>query len=61
MNPSNEVLALRNLAEQVLLEDWLEVESPSDRRRQAAMECVAEAGMLLHNACVNLGILHQPD
>ena len=56
MNIVNEVEALRDLSEQVLL-DWLEVESPADRRRQAALELVAEAGMLLHNACVNLGIL----
>ena len=55
MNIVNEVEALRDLSEQVLL-DWLEIESPSDRRRQAAMECVAVAGQYLQSACVNLGL-----
>jgi len=51
-----EAKALRDLAEDVLMA-WLEVESPLDRRRQLALQLVAEAGLLLHNACLNLGIL----
>jgi len=53
---SDDVRALRDLSEDVLMQ-WLAVESPADRRRQQALELLAEAGMLLHNACVNLEIL----
>ncbi|WP_020484546.1 hypothetical protein [Methylomonas sp. MK1] len=51
---TDDVKALRDLAEQVLL-GWLETETPADRRRQKALELVAEAGQCLHCACINLG------
>jgi hypothetical protein len=55
MTPVHEVRALRDLAEQVLL-DWLSHESPTDKRKQKALELVAEAGQCLHVACINLGV-----
>lgn len=60
ITPTNEVLALHDLAEHVLLA-WLAVESPTDRRRQKAIELLADAGQLLHSACVNLGAFSQYD
>ena len=53
INPADELQALHDLAEHVLLA-WLAVESPTDRRRQKAIELLAEAGQLLHSACLNL-------
>ncbi len=48
-----ELKALSDLAEDVLMA-WLAAESPSDRRRQQALELLADAGMLLYNANRNL-------
>jgi hypothetical protein len=48
-----ELKALSDLAEEVLMM-WLAVESPGDRRRQQALELLADAGMLLFNAHRNL-------
>lgn len=48
-----ELKALSDLAEEVLMM-WLAVESPSDRRRQQALDLLADAGMLLFNAHRNL-------
>ncbi len=50
----NDIKALRDLAEDVLMQ-WLAVESPVDRRRQKALELLADAGQMLHAACINLG------
>jgi hypothetical protein len=58
--PIKEVKALRDLAEQVLL-DWLSRESPTDKRKQKALELVAEAGQCLHVACINLGLYDEPE
>ena len=59
-NAASEVKALYDLAEHVLMA-WLAVESPTDRRRQKAIELLADAGQLLHSACVNLGAFSQYD
>lgn len=59
-NAASEIKALHDLAEAVLLA-WLAVESPTDRRRQKAIELLADAGQLLHSACVNLGAFSQYD
>ena len=59
-NTASEVKALHDLAEHVLMA-WLAVESPTDRRRQKAIELLADAGQLLHSACVNLGAFSQYD
>ena len=53
INPADELQALHDLAEHVLLA-WLAVESPIDRRRQQAVALLADAGQLLHSACLNL-------
>lgn len=53
MNVVDDVKALHDLSEQVLLA-WLAIETPSDRRRQKALELLADAGQLLHSACINL-------
>jgi hypothetical protein len=58
--PIKEVKALRDLAEEVLL-DWLSRESPTDKRKQKTLELVAEAGQCLHGACINLGVYDEPD
>lgn len=49
----HDIKALSELAEDVMME-WLAVESPSDRRRQQALELLAEAWALLCNASHNL-------
>lgn len=56
----HDLLALGQLAEGVLM-DWLEHESPSDRRRQQALQLLAEAGQLIQSACVNIGVVVVPD
>ena len=53
LDPALEIKALHDLAEALLLA-WLEIETPSDRRRQKALEQLAEAGQLLNVACINL-------
>lgn len=58
MNIVDDVKALRDLTESVLL-GWLAIESPSDRRRQKALELLADAGQNLHVACINLGAIDQ--
>ena len=45
-----------DLAE-VVLRDWLALESLADRRKQKALELLAEAGQLLHSACINLDLI----
>lgn len=50
-----DVKALHDIAEQVLL-DWLE-NPPTERREIKALELFAEAGQLLHSACINLGAI----
>lgn len=52
----NEIKALYDLAEDVLMA-WLAVESPADRRKQKALELLADAGQLLHSACINLDVI----
>jgi hypothetical protein len=56
----SEIQALSDLAESVLM-DWLNKETPSDRRRQKALESLADAGCCLHVACINLGLLKSED
>lgn len=48
--------ALHDLAEDVLM-SWLDQETPNDKRRQKALELLADAGQLLHSACINLGAI----
>jgi hypothetical protein len=60
IDPALEIRALHDMAEHVLLA-WLAVESPTDRRRQKAIELLADAGQLLHSACINLGAFSQYD
>ena len=45
--------ALSDLAEDVLMA-WLAAESPTEKRRQQALELLADAGILLINAHKNL-------
>ena len=52
----NDIKALYDLAEDVLM-DWLAHESPAERRKQKALELLAEAGQLLHSACINLDVI----
>ncbi len=52
----NDIKALYDLAEDVLMA-WLALESPADRRKQKALELLAEAGQLLHSACINLDVI----
>jgi hypothetical protein len=52
----NEIKALYDLAEDVLM-TWLALESPADRRKQKALELLADAGQLLHSACINLDVI----
>jgi len=40
---------------------WLAIESPSDRRRQKALELLADAGQNLHVACINLGAIEESE
>jgi hypothetical protein len=58
MNIVDDVKALRDLSESVLL-GWLAIETPADRRRQKALELLAEAGQNLHVACINLDAIDQ--
>ncbi|WAR43417.1 hypothetical protein [Methylomonas rapida] len=53
-NPETELKSLFELSDYALM-SWLAVESPGDRRRQKALELLAEASMLLCNALKNLG------
>jgi hypothetical protein len=39
----------------------LDIESPIDRRWQKALELLADAGQLLHSACVNLDVFKTED
>jgi hypothetical protein len=50
----SELHGLYKLSDRLLMA-WLAVESPADRRRQTALELLAEASMLLCNALKNLG------
>ncbi len=52
----NDIKALYDLAEDILM-DWLALESPADRRKQKALELLAEAGQLLHPPCINLDVI----
>ena len=56
VNMPNDIKALYDLAEDVLM-DWLGLESPADSRKQKALELLAEAGQLLHSACINLDVI----
>lgn len=55
-----ELEALRDLTESVLLE-WLHNENPTDKRRQKALESLADAGCCLEVACINLGLHRDED
>jgi len=55
-NPEIELQSLFELSDTVLM-SWLAHESPGDRRRQQALDLLAEGSLLLHNACVNLGVI----
>ncbi len=50
----NEVLALTDLAEHVLLA-WLEI-PPAERREKQALDLLADAAQSLYAACINLGL-----
>jgi hypothetical protein len=53
MNVETEMRALYDQAESLLMA-WLNEESPADKHRQQALAQLAEAGQLLHVACINL-------